>query len=131
MTSQKCYLFVQYANSISYKYRLAELCILPYAFGLHRLPAPAPAEPQHWTRERLDTLRQHQSGRRASSRSGRGRRRGDSASGRAAQRSKPEAERQKSQSQHDSSGDTTDSRQPATEEPQRSTQSQRARSAAL
>lgn len=58
-------------------------------------------------------------------------RREDSTSGRAAQRSKPEAERQKSQSQHDGSRDTTTSRQPAPEEPQRSSQSQRARSAAL
>lgn len=99
---------MQYAISISYKYRLTELCILPYPFGLHRLPAPAPEEPQHWTRERLDTPRQHRSGRSASPRSGHGRRDGDSTSGRAAQRSKPEAERQKSQSQHDgSSGDKT------------------------
>ena len=85
MTSQKCHLFVQYANSISYKYNLIELCILPHPFGLHRLPAPAPAEPQHWTRERLDTPRQHRSGRSTSARSGRGQRRGDSASGRAAE----------------------------------------------
>lgn len=111
MTSQKRHLFVQYANSISYKYSLTELCILLYPFGLHRLPAPAPEEPQHWTRERLDTPRQHRSGRSASPRSGHGRRRGDSTSGRAAQRSKPEAERQKSQSQHNGSEDTTASRQ--------------------
>lgn len=69
---------MQYANGISYKYCLTELCILPYPFGLHRLPAPAPEEPQHWTRERLDTPRQHRSGRSASIRSGRGRRHGDS-----------------------------------------------------
>lgn len=43
---------------------------MPYPFGLHRLPAPAPPEPQHWTRERLDTPRQHRSGRSASRRSG-------------------------------------------------------------
>lgn len=131
MASRKRHLFVQYANGISYKYSLTELCILLYPFGLHRLPAPAPEEPHHWTRERLDTPRQHRSGRSASPRSGRGRRHGDSTSSRAAQRSKPEAERQKSQSQHDGSGDTTASRQPAPEEPQRSSQSQRARSAAL
>lgn len=61
---------MQYANDISYKYSLTELCILLYPFGLHRLPAPAPEEPQHWTRERLDTPRQHRSGRSASRRSG-------------------------------------------------------------
>lgn len=65
---------MQYANGISYKYSLTELCILLYPFGLHRLPAPAPEEPQHWTRERLDTPRQHRSGRSASTRSGHGRR---------------------------------------------------------
>lgn len=74
MTSQKRHLFVQYANSISYKYSLTELCILPHPFGLHRLPAPAPEEPQHWTRERLDTPRQHRSGRSTSPRNGHGRR---------------------------------------------------------
>lgn len=65
---------MQYAISISYKYGITELCILLYPFGLHRLPAPAPPEPQHWTRERLDTPRQHRSGRSASPRSGHGRR---------------------------------------------------------
>ena len=100
---------MQYAIGISYKYRLTELCILPYPFGLHRLPAPAPEEPQHWTRERLDTPRQHRSGRSASIRSGRGRK--DAKTAPAAeppQRSSPEAKRQKSQSKHDgSSGDKT------------------------
>lgn len=120
---------MQYAISISYKYSLTELCILLYPFGLHRLsaPAPAPAKPQHWTRERLDTLRQHRSGRSTSPKAETdGERHGDSASGRAAQRSSPEAERQKSQSQHDSSsGDKTASRQPAPPKPQRSSQSQK------
>ena len=37
---------MQYAISTSYKYSLTELCIMPYPFGLHRLPAPAPPEPQ-------------------------------------------------------------------------------------
>lgn len=82
---------------------------MPYPFGLHRLPAPAPPEPQHWTRERLDTPRQHQSGRSTSPKAETdGERHGDSTNGRAAQRSSPEAKRQKSQSQHDgSSGDKT------------------------
>lgn len=76
---------MQYAISISYKYTISELCILPYPFGLHRLPSPAPPEPQHWTRERLDTLRQHRSGRSASPRSGtRTKGHGDSTRGRAA-----------------------------------------------
>lgn len=100
---------MQYAISISYKYTVSELCILLYPFGLHRLPSPAPPEPQHWTRERLDTLRQHRSGRSASPRSDtRTKGHGDSTSGRAAPEIKPEAKRQKSQSQHDgSSGDKT------------------------
>lgn len=107
---------MQYAISISYKYTVSELCILLYPFGLHHLPSPAPPEPQHWTRERLDTLRQHRSGRSASPRSGtRTKGRGDSTSGIAPpQRSSPEAKRQKSQSQHDgSSGDKTAQQTPS------------------
>lgn len=66
---------------------------MPYPFGLHRLPAPAPPEPQHWTRERLDTPRQHQSGRSTSPKAETdGERHGDSTNGRAAQRSSPEAD---------------------------------------
>lgn len=76
---------MQYAISISYKYAISKLCILLYPFGLHHLPCPAPPEPQHWTRERLDTLRQHRSGRSASLRSDtRTKGHGDSTSGRAA-----------------------------------------------
>lgn len=73
-------------------------------------PSPAPPEPQHWTRERLDTLRQHRSGRSASPRSDtRTKGHGDSTgAAEPPQRSSPEAKRQKSQSQHDgSSGDKT------------------------
>ena len=97
---------MQYAISISYKYALSKLCILLYPFGLHHLPSPAPPEPQHWTRERLDTLRQHRSGRSASPRSDtRTKGHGDSTSGRAAPEIKPRSE---TQSQHDgSSGDKT------------------------
>ena len=66
---------------------------MPYPFGLHRLPAPAPPAPQHWTRERLDTPRQHQSGRSTSPKAETdGERHGDSTNGRAAQRSSPEAD---------------------------------------
>lgn len=107
---------MQYANVISYKYRLTELCILPYPFGLHRLPAPAPEEPQHWTRERLDTPRQHRSGRSASPRSGHGRRDGDSTSGRAA--------RNQSQKRNDrrarASTTAAETRPPADSQPQKS-----------
>lgn len=90
-------------------------------------PSPAPPELQHWTRERLDTLRQHRSGRSASPRSDtRTKGHGDSTgAAEPPQRSSPEAKRQKSQSQHDgSSGDKTASRHPAPAEPQRSSQSQ-------
>lgn len=118
---------MQYAISISYKYSLTELCILLYPFGLHRLPAPAPPEPQHWTRERLDTFRQHRSGRSTSGRSGRARR--DTETAPTAEPPRDQAQkrtRKKSQSQHDSSsGDKTASRQPAPPEPQRSSQSQK------
>lgn len=56
-------------------------------------PSPAPPEPQHWTRERLDTLRQHRSGRSASHRSDtRTKGHGDSTSGRAAPEIKPRSE---------------------------------------
>lgn len=56
-------------------------------------PSPAPPEPQHWTRERLDTLRQHRSGRSASPRSDtRTKGHGDSTSGRAAPEIKPRSE---------------------------------------
>lgn len=56
-------------------------------------PSPAPPEPQHWTRERLDTLRQHRSGRSTSPRSDtRTKGRGDSTSGRAAPEIKPRSE---------------------------------------
>lgn len=117
---------MQYVISVLYKYTISELCILLYPFGPHRLPNPAPPEPQHWTRERLDTLRQHRSGRSASRRSGHGRKDTETApAAEPPQRSSPEAKRQKSQSQHDgSSGDKTASRHPATAEPQRSSQSQ-------
>lgn len=84
---------MQYAISVLYKYTLSELCILLYPFGPHRLPNPAPPEPQHWTRERLDTLRQHRSGRSASPRSDtRTKGHGDSTSGRAAPEIKPRSE---------------------------------------
>ena len=84
---------MQYAISISYKYAISKLCILLYPFGLHHLPSPAPPEPQHWTRERLDTLRQHRSGRSASPRSDtRTKGHGDSTSGRAAPEIKPRSE---------------------------------------
>lgn len=118
---------MQYANSISYKYSLTELCILLYPFGLHCLPAPAPEEPQHWTRERLDTPRQHQSGRSTNPKAETdGERHGDSTNGRAAQRSSPEADTPEEPEQHgSSSGDKTASRQPAPPEPQRSSQSQK------
>lgn len=100
---------------------------MPYPFGLHRLPAPAPPEPQHWTRERLDTPRQHQSGRSTSPKAETdGERHGDSTNGRAAQRSSPEADTPEEPEQHgSSSGDKTASRQPAPPEPQRSSQSQK------
>lgn len=56
-------------------------------------PSPAPPEPQHWTLERLDTLRQHRSGRSASPRSDtRTKGHGDSTSGRAAPEIKPRSE---------------------------------------
>ena len=108
---------MQYANVISYKYRLTELCILPYPFGLHRLPAPAPEEPQHWTRERLDTPRQHRSGRSASIRSGRGRKDAKTA---------PAAEppRNQSQKRNDrrarASTTAAETRPPADSQPQKS-----------
>ena len=97
---------------------------MPYPFGLHRLPAPAPPEPQHWTRERLDTPRQHQSGRSTSPKAER-----DTETAPTAEPPRDQAQkrtRQKNQSQHgSSSGDKTASRQPAPPEPQRSSQSQK------
>lgn len=98
-----------------------------YPFGLHRLPAPAPPEPQHWTRERLDTPRQHQSGRSTSPKAETdGERHGDSTSGRAAPEIKLRSGTPEEPEPDDSSsGDKTASRQPAPPEPQRSSQSQK------
>lgn len=100
---------------------------MPYPFGLHRLPAPAPPKPQHWTRERLDTPRQHRSGRSASRRSGDRRRE----TRRQHQRqSRPEIKPrsgtpEEPEPARSSSGDKTASRQPAPPKPQRSSQSQK------
>ena len=131
--SQKRHLFVQYAISTSYKYSLTELCIMSYPFGLHRLPAPAPAKPQHWTRERLDTLRQHRSGRSASTRSGHGRR--DTETAPAAEPPRDQAQKRNARRARASTTAAAETRPPADNQHHQSrrdrARARRARSAAL
>ena len=109
---------MQYAISISYKYSLTELCILLYPFGLHRLPAPAPPEPQHWTRERLDTFRQHRSGRSTSGRSGRARR--DTETAPAAEPPRDQSQKRNARRARASTTAATETRPPADTQPHQS-----------